>query len=397
MTGPRPLRVLLVANDGFSAGHVVRTIAIARGLARVATRRGIALGAVLATTSEAHALLASEPLAIIHLPAPVAARRAGLSDAERRRLVRATLDGVASSFGPDLLVVDTFPSGPHGELTGLAGLAGAKRALVRRSTPDLRDDALLAGLGDYDLAVLAGDPAPQSTALPIPTLHVPPITLGEPGDALDRAAARATLALPGGRAILVAAGGGGDPEAVTRALAIAEAILRVAPEVTPVLAQGPLAPSPATPPSARIRLLRIAPLSPVLAAFDGAFAPAGYNTAHELAQARVPAALFAQPRPFDDQAGRATRFARAGFARVLASLSDDAIAAALAWMETARVPELLGDGADRAAEGLIDLVTGQATGLATGPAKELDPELDADFASDLVTGFMTGPATGARR
>jgi len=385
--------VLLVANDGFSAGHVVRTIAIARGLARVAARRGIALGAVLATTSEAHALLASEPLAIVNLPAPVAARRAGLSDAERRRLVRATLDGVTSSFGPDLIVVDTFPSGPHGELAGLAGLAGrAKRALVRRNTPDLHDDALLAGLGDYDLVVLAGDPAPQSTALPIPTLHVPPITLGEPCDALDRTAARATLGLPAGRAILVAAGGGGDPEAAARALAIAEAILRVAPEVTPVLAQGPLAPSPTTP-SARIRLLRIAPLSPVLAAFDGAFAPAGYNTAHELAQARVPAALFAQPRPFDDQAGRATRFARAGFARALASLSDDAIAAALAWMETARVPELAADGADRAAEGLIDLVTGPATGLAT----ELAPELDADFATDLVTGFMTGPAIGARR
>jgi len=375
VTGARPLRVLLVANDGFSAGHVTRAIAIARGLARAATRRGMALGAVLATTSEAHALLAPEPLAIVTLPAPAAARRAGLSDAERRRLVRAALDGVVDGFAPDLIVVDTFPSGPHGELAGIAGLGGlgglggpaglaprAKRALVRRSVPELRDDALLAGLGDYDLAVLAGDPAPQDAVLPIPTLHVPPITLAEARDGLDREAARASLALPGGRAILVAAGGGGDPDAAARALAIAEAIVRVAPEVTPVLALGPLAPDRAAAPGANIRIVRIAPLAPVLAAFDGAFAPAGYNTAHELAKARVPAALFAQPRPFDDQAGRAARFAGAGFACTLASATDEAIARALAWMQTARVPELEAGGADRAAEGLIDLVTGLATG-----------------------------------
>lgn len=356
MTGARPLRVLLVANDGFSAGHVTRAIAIARGLARVATRRGLALGSVLATTSAADALLAPEPLAIVKLPAPAAARRAGLSDAERRRLARATLEGVVEGFGPDLIVVDTFPSGPHGELAELAGRA--RRALIRRDVPALRDEALLAGLGAYDLAVLAGDPARQAAVLPIATLHVPPITLAEARDGLDRAAARAQLRLPDGRAILVAAGGGGDPDAATRARAIAEAILRVAPEVTPVLALGPLAPDATPRPRAKIRTMRIAPLSPVLAAFDGAFTPAGYNTVHELAKARVPAALFAQPRPFDDQAGRAMRFAAAGFACRLADAGDEAIAGALAWMQTARVPELEAGGADRAAEALIDLATG---------------------------------------
>jgi predicted glycosyltransferase len=365
--------VLLVANDGFSAGHVVRALAIARGLARAATRRGIDLRPVLATTSEAHALLAPEPLAIVRLPGPAAARRAGFSDAERRRLVRATLDGVAHGFDPDLIVVDTFPSGPHGELAGLEHRA--KRALVRRSIPDVRDEAVVAGLRAYDLAVLAGDPAPQRAVLPIATLQVPPITLAEAGEGLDRAAARACLALPHGRAILVAAGGGGDLDAAARAWAIAEAILRVAPEVTPVLALGPLAPDRAAAPGGAIRVLRIAPLAPVLAAFDGAFAPAGYNTAHELAKARVPAALFAQPRPFDDQAGRAARFAAGGFACELASTTDEAIAGALAWIQAARVPALEAGGADRAAEALIDLAAGLATGLATGLAAGLEPGL----------------------
>ncbi|HEU4726928.1 MAG TPA: hypothetical protein VFT22_03540 [Kofleriaceae bacterium] len=398
MTDARPLRVLLVANDGFSAGHVVRTLAIARGLARQAMRRGIALRPVLATTSEAHGLLAGEPLAIVRLPGPAAARRAGLSDVERRRLVRATLEGVAGGLGPDLVVVDTFPSGPHGELAGLAGLdrldrlaPGARRAVIRRAIPEAsqRHAALTAGLDDCDLAVLAGDPTPQPVALSIPTRHVPPILLDDAGERLDRAAARAALGLSGERAILVAAGGGGDREAAARAVAIARAIVVAAPDATPVLALGPLAPEPAPDAGPAIRTIRIAPLSPLLAAFDGAFAPAGYNTAHELARARVPAALFARPRPFDDQAGRAARFAAAGFARVLASVPEaeqarpapeahqaqgapeptSAIAAALAWMQSAQLPELAGGGADRAAEALLDLATGRVTDEAAGPAR----------------------------
>src|SRR5215468_261416 len=164
----RSLRVLLVAHDGLSAGHITRAIAIARGLRRAAARREIALGAVLATTSQAHALLAREPLALVTLPPPAAARQAGLADAERRRLVRAALEAVIEGFGPDLIVVDTFPSGPHGELAGIAEVGHrAVRALVRRSVPDARDEALVAGLAGYDLAVLAGDPDEPRIELPI--------------------------------------------------------------------------------------------------------------------------------------------------------------------------------------------------------------------------------------
>jgi predicted glycosyltransferase len=382
----RALRVLFVANDGFSAGHVARTIAVARGLARRATARGLELRVILATTSEAHALLDGEPLVVVRLPAPLAARRGGFSDLERRRVVRGTLEGLASSFAPDLVVVDTFPAGPHGELAGLAGgaelagLAGlvggrAKRALVRRAVPEARagDEALAAGLEGYDLAIVADDPGAVEARLPIRAVRVPPITLWEACDGKSRADAREELGLAGeGRVLLVTAGGGGDAEAGARAKAIAEAITRVAPDVTAVLTHGPLgararrlreqpgAGGATSSLPSRVRVLHAAPLQPLLAAFDGAFAAAGYNTAHELAKAGVPAALFAQPRPFDDQAARAARFERAGLARALERFEDDAIGAALAWMEVAPRPSLEAGGADRAADALLDLATGEA-------------------------------------
>ena len=341
---------MLVANDGFSAGHVARAIAIARGLARGTQRRGLELRIVLLTTSEADTLLADEPIAIVRLPAPDAGRRAGFADAERRRLASAIVDGVVEGFAPDLVVADTFPSGPHGELAGIG--RRAKRALIRRSVPDERADLLSAGLGDYDLAVLADDPGAVETLMTTAIVRVPPITLG--GPILSRDDARRSLGISvSARAILIAAGGGGDAAAAARADRLAAVVARISPDVTTVVARGPL--DRATPARGEIR---IAPLSLYLRAFDGALSPAGYNTAHELASARVPAALFAQPRPYDDQAARATRFADAGFACVLARFDDDAIAAALAWIATAAIPALVADGANRAADALLDLATG---------------------------------------
>jgi predicted glycosyltransferase len=333
----RALRVLLVANDGLSAGHVVRALAVARGLARRARARGIAIQSLLATTSEANALLAAEPIAVLRLPAPEAARRAGFDDAERRRLVRGAIAGAVSAFAPDLVVADTFPSGPHGELAGL-DVGHAKRALVRRSVID--HDAIRAGLDAQDIAIVADDPQAHDARLPVRCFRVPPITLCEASEAKGRDEAREVLGIPrGARAVLVTSGGGGDGEGAARARRIAAAL---PPEVIPFVAEGPLANG-------------VAPLQPLLAAFDGAFAAAGYNTAHELAKARVPAALFAQPRPFDDQAARAARFAALGLARVF----DGDIAGALAWMRSARVQGLEAGGADRAAEILLDLATGK--------------------------------------
>jgi UDP-N-acetylglucosamine--N-acetylmuramyl-(pentapeptide) pyrophosphoryl-undecaprenol N-acetylglucosamine transferase len=365
----RPLRVLFVANDGLSAGHVSRALAIAGAMARRARLRDIETRLVLATTSEAHALLigAADEIVTVRVPTPNAARSAGFSDVERRRLVRGTIEGLFDSFTPDLLVVDTFPCGPHGELEGLVTRASCQRALVRRHVPAAaarERGELTRGLDTYDLAIVAADPSPiPPTTLPtIPTAHVPPITL--PVGCSSRDEARARLGLPRGRRVLlVAAGGGGDRVAVARAEAIASALTRLAPTDVVALAPGPLAP-PRPPQSgaARYVIIEAAPLEPLLSAFDAAFAPAGYNTAHALAFAGVPAVLFARPRAFDDQAGRSERFARARFAFALGARDDEEeLARALAWTREAKLPALEGGGADRAAEILLDLATSSTT------------------------------------
>lgn len=324
----RALRVLFVANDGMSAGHVVRMLALARELGR----RELPTARVLATTSQAHGLLAMEEApAIVQLPAPARARAAGLDDAIRRRLVRGALDGVLAAFAPDVVVVDTFPSGPHGELA-LAGIA-ARKVLVRRTTAATDDARLAEGIDGFDLGIACEEGA----AFPIRTVRVPPITLLEPTDALDRATARARLGLPAeGEVLLVTAGGGGDADALAFARSVVERLPGRA-----FLAGGPLASGRAP-----------TPLQRYLAAFDGAFAAAGYNTAHELAKARVPTVFFARPRPFDDQAARAARLA----ARRMALVTDD-LDAGLAYLRARRPHEgVPAGGAARAVDAILGLV-----------------------------------------
>ena len=352
----RRLRALLFANDGLGAGHLARTLAIARALRRKVER----LELLVATTSEADALLAAERIAAVRWPTPLTARESGWSDAARRELAARVVRGAIEGFRPELLVTDTFPSGPHGELAGLVREV-PRRALVRRSVRPERvfEAPLSVGLGDYDLAIVPDDPGEhRAESLPIPSVQVPPITLYEAHEGLDRHAARAKLGLPAeGRLILVCSGGGGDAEAAAQAVRVAEAIGRIAGGPLPVLAVGPLAGGRAVITRlAGLRRVEETPLQPLLAAFDGAIAPAGYNLAHEVAKAGVPLALFAMPRPFDDQAGRAARFEAAGLARALASLDDAEVAAAVAWMEGAPRPSIAAGGADRAAEALLSLV-----------------------------------------
>lgn len=350
----RPLRVLATANDGLSLGHVVRSLAITRALRREGAARGIAMEIVMVTTSPAE--LSADHVALVRVPHPDAGRAGGLSDPTRRRIARACVDGVAEAFGPDLIVVDTFPSGPHGELAGLLEIE-ARRALVRRHVRADRegDPRITLGAERFDLVIAADDPGPYPLELAsIPVARVPPIILAS-DPVLSRAEARAALAIPGdARAILVTCGGGGDREAVAHAERVAERVAEAEPDSVVLTARGPLAPPRRGAPVSGLGSARLGALLP---AFDAAFAAAGYNTAHELAHAGVAFALYAEPRAFDDQAARRDRFAAKGLSFPLRGVDRASIDEALAWTRAA--PKRRGldaGGAARAASALLELV-----------------------------------------
>ncbi len=335
-----PHRALFVANDGLGAGHVTRSLAVAHELTAWMATHETPFSWLLATTSEADALLRTSPGATVRLPSPGAARRQGLGRADYRRLQQSTLRGVIDGFRPDLLVVDTFPSGPHLELDGLLDRVPRRALLQRTVAPSTwTSPEMTTGRAHFQVTLAPADPTPQPG--PARTARViEPIVLG--GPQLDRAAARRTLGLDEYTpAAVVIPGGGGDTDAFDDAARLVASLRRRG--LTTLLAAGPLA---HTHPEQN----RLGPLWPVFLAFDRAVAMAGYNTAHELAASGVKAALWGRPRPFDDQLARARRFDDAGLAVALDDLADDALDHALARLDAMPPPRLSCRGAAQAAD-----------------------------------------------
>ena len=352
----RALRAMFFANDGLGAGHLARTLAIARAL----RRRAPGLEVLLATTSEADALLAAERIAAVRWPTPGTARACGWSDEARREIASRVVRAAIEARGRTCWSRTRSPRGPTGSFAAWCARSPARAGAAERAARARRGaHRCREGLSDYQLAIVPDDPTEhRPELLPMPAVRVPPITLFEAHEAVDREAARARLGLPrDGRLVLVCSGGGGDAEAGAQADRIAAAIARLPGGAEPVVAVGPLARGRR---ASGIRQVTETPLQPLLAAFDGAVAPAGYNLAHELAKAGVPLALFAMPRPFDDQAGRAARFEAAGLGRALARFDDADVADAVAWMARAPRPAIAAGGADRAVDALLELVGREA-------------------------------------
>jgi predicted glycosyltransferase len=383
---PRPLRVLFLASDGASVGHVTRALAVARTLVREARAWGWQVKPLLASTTEADRLVAWAQVPSVRLPAPRLAQRAGWSEGDRRRLAERVLEAVVDSFGPDVLVADTFPSGPQLEAATVLE-AVPRRVLVRRAVrpecsgaPEAR-----AGIACYHRVLVPDDPdREEEQRTEPPFVRVPPITLLDPGSMLDAGPARRDLGLPDAPLALVSCGGGADEAGREILERVASAVLHHG-RYRPVIASGIVGPLPARggggggaaaeAPAAQASLpgsLAIAPvpLQAYLKAFDVAIAAAGYNTAHELALAGVPALLFAQPRTYDDQEARALRFERAGLAVVLRATDDASVAAGLDRLARLQRRPLTGGGALSAAREILQLVHDRSAGEMPGALRE---------------------------
>jgi len=342
----RPLRVLLLANDGASGGHVTRALAIARALLPGGARP------LLATTSEADALIRWAGVPAVRIPGPASRVAAGWSEGERRALATSVLEGVVSSFAPDVLVTDTFPSGPQLEARGLLEQV-PRRVLVRRAVREAArgDRVAREGLDAYHLVLAPGDP--EAVPEPgLPMVAVPPVTLVPEAELLDRDAARFALRLPDAPLALVSCGAGGDAESASILEALGAALTHDG-RYRPVLATGPLG-APA--PSDRFLSVSPVPLARYLRAFDVAVIAAGYNSSFECALAAVPALYVARPRAYDDQAARAARLLARGFGAALPGLTPEAVGIGLDALAALSPASLPGGGAAAAAREIWKLV-----------------------------------------
>ncbi|BBK29924.1 putative glycosyltransferase [Stella humosa] len=325
------MRVLFYTVNGKGLGHLMRALAVARQMRRLAP----ATRFLFATSCEDPGVLWREGFHYVKTLAPEAIEDHKMGLERHRTMVSAFMRALFEGFRPDMLVVDSFAYGSIGELRPF--LDGPwRRVLISNLFLLQRDvERYRQSVTYYDLVVFpfhreeaAGHPA--LARLPTSGFFAGPIAGVRPDDLLPRAEARAILGLPAeGPIVLVAAGGGGG-ESVAPVLARVAAALPLMPDLGFALLEPPLARElPAIAWGPNVRIVRRVPIAPCFAAFDGAISTAGMNSAAEMMTAGLPMVWTPLGPPSVDQDRNVRRWMGAGIGRTPADETPAALAAAV--------------------------------------------------------------------
>jgi UDP-N-acetylglucosamine--N-acetylmuramyl-(pentapeptide) pyrophosphoryl-undecaprenol N-acetylglucosamine transferase len=308
-------RIVFYAVNGLGLGHVTRLLGIARALRRLAPNAEM----LFLTTSEADGVIFREGFAAVKLPSKTIREDCGLRKTTYLKMVQTVTWNTIAGFDPDVLVVDTYPSGSFEELIPVLRWRQKNVFVFREQRSEtFQSSLLLAALPLYDRLIVPHDDVAAVGELHEPgkALAVGPILIRDRKELLDRARARATLGLPkdvpeAALVLYASFGGGGDPEAL-RALDLTLDAVAALGNAHLVYGAGPLMRAPPQPRAGLTVLAGRYPMLDLLPAFDGAIAAAGYNTVHELMYAGIPSVIVPFGRILDDQERRARELAAAG-------------------------------------------------------------------------------------
>jgi len=369
----RQKRIVCYAINGAGLGHVTRLLSVAKWMRRyVALLEGRPAEIIFLTSSDASDVLADADIAAFKIPSKTVAKKTLLNKLEYRRLAKHFVWNTLGVFSPDLLVVDTFPSGSFDELFQMLDGPFKKSFIYRAVKPEYAARATFRSAASmYDVVV-----APHSEqSCPAEQIGNQKIRCSgevlqyDRDDFLPRDVVREQLGIaPTDRLVYVSAGGGGDPGVEDQLRSIIAAVSGI-PNVHLLVGAGPL-----------YRGNRIS--APNLTWFtgpgvgqyfggvDAAICAAGYNTFHELLLAGVPTAFFAQSKIADDQSARISSAAHHGACRKIESVDDaDALIRS--------VHELLDESAGKEiAVKATELVSGN--GAARCALELLSPLYDSD-------------------
>lgn len=355
-------RILFVTDNGHGLGHVSRMMAIAR-------RLPLDLEPRFVTLSSAYPVIERAGFEVAYIPSR---RTAGGSWAEWSNMAKRQLLDVLDE-GYDALVLDHVRpwkflrqvKRQHRHLV----MTWCRRGLWK---PQRNEEVLQLGrifdsvLEPMDLASVQDCGGTTSVG---GAMRVPPVTLLDRDELLDRGAARRALGLPEEGPCVLVQLSADSPGQLRRLLDSArELVAHTDPTASLLVPIHPLHPNAAD----GVEGVTIAPRFPMaryFAAFDYAISTAGYNTFHELVAAAVPTLFIArETESLDNQALRASTAPLIGFG--------------------CQTTEFVGSGQPLRA--LKELADPQRRRRMRAAARELLPGNGADGAASLVAGGLEG-------
>ncbi len=327
----RGRRLLFYSHDTYGLGHLRRSMLIANSLV---TQRWVDSIVIVSGSPRAQAFDAVPGVDVVKLPSAIKCddgsyrSRTLAVDLQRLTAMRASMiRALASSFQPDLILVDHSPVGMNGELGPLIdGYRGrADRPALVIGLRDIVDTAEVVRAewatsgawhrirDDYDRVMVYGDGRVLTTAQELDLETVCPGRVRHVGY-LGRGAPSSKRAE--NPRVLVTPGGGGDGQKLLRAYAAALRHLGRMPGLESHIAMGPfLAPRRRTEIQ---RLFEGAPSTVRFVGFEqgleehvarawGVVCMGGYNTIMEVLAARRPALCMPRTHPRQEQALRVRR------------------------------------------------------------------------------------------
>ena len=347
----KPKRIICYAINGAGLGHVTRLLSVGKWMRRYVTLLdGVVPEVLFLSSSDASDVLADAGFAAFKIPSKTIAKSTGLNKLEYRRLAKHFVWNSLGVFNPDLLVVDTFPSGSFDELFQVLDGPFKKSFIFRKVKPEYAARATFRSAASmYDAVV-----APHSMQnCPVEQIGGKKVRFsGEVSqfdreDFLPREVARKQLGVcDGNRLIYLSAGGGGDPGAAEQLATLVDALSSV-PDLHFLVGAGPLYRGP------RISGQNLTwfdghSIGKYFGGLDAAVCAAGYNTFHELMLARVPTAFFAQSKIADDQSERIHAAVEVGACQQIESLNDsEGLRATLGSLLDSSVAESMRDSASK--------------------------------------------------
>jgi len=306
------LRIVSYAINGRGVGHLMRQLAILRWIRRLTAVMNISAELWVLTSSEADTLARREGVPALKMPSKAMVKDAGTSPIRYLKIAKNWVLQSITALDPDILLVDTFPSGSFGELLGVLELVETKILIARRVRPEFSQESHYKNILSLYTHIICPDDS-----------DVGPIMIRERAELLTRQDARQTLGAVDDRKLLyLSVGGGGDVQANQLLPKMITQIHKEFPnEYHIVVGAGPLYQG------REIRGANITWLSryvgmELMRGFDIAISAGGYNSYHELMHAGVPTIFLPLPRIADDQHERVQRAHKAQAGRAAKSWQE---------------------------------------------------------------------------
>lgn len=324
------MRIVFYAVNGSGVGHLMRCIAVARNIRKLASERSLRVEIFFLTSSEATSRLFSEGFPAFKLPSRETIENTGFSADKFSAIATEWTRKTLELLSPDLLVVDTFPSGYYEELPDVFALA-SNTAIISRPVKFSNIDTydFLKALERYDAVIVPESRESSSFVFPAAMQkrikHFGAIMSRNEDELIGREAVRQGLGIPAHKLIIYVSAGGGGDENAEKTITHVYKSLRDLPNIHFVIGVGPL-----------YRGGRIYDPNVIwfedenafemMKGFDIAISAAGYNTFHELMFTGTPTIFLPQEKWADDQLLRAKRAAEVGAATFFESMPlEDAL------------------------------------------------------------------------